>query len=53
VSFHGSEVSTHKEWVHLLLNFRVRVEFFNFRFSAKRVNSVSGDWPLDFPQLLS
>jgi hypothetical protein len=27
VSFDRSEVSTHKEWVHLLLKFRFRVEF--------------------------
>jgi hypothetical protein len=34
VSFYRSEVSTHKERVHLFLKFRFRVEFFDFRSCA-------------------
>jgi hypothetical protein len=41
------------ERVRLLLKFRFRVEFFDFRFSAYLVYSVSKSGLLDFPQLLS
>jgi hypothetical protein len=34
IPFDRSEVSTHQERVLLLLKFRFRVEFFNFRVSA-------------------
>jgi hypothetical protein len=34
VSLDRTEVSTHKEKVHLLLKFCFRVEFFGFRVSA-------------------
>jgi hypothetical protein len=40
-SFDRSEVPTHKERVHLILKFRLRVEF---RFSRRGVVSLPCEW---------
>jgi hypothetical protein len=41
VSFDRSEVSTHKERVHLLFKFRFHVKFFDFRVWAIRLSAAS------------
>jgi hypothetical protein len=45
VSFDRSDISTHQEWVLLLLKVRFRIEFFDFRVWAW--GALEGKWHLN------